>query len=163
MKHIVFSVLLLAVVFPCCAYQAGPAGAVNFNSPRSNQLRTLTNQNNRSWRNGVKTQSVKTNMAGSSQTEFKSTLAKPAGKVQAVPVVQPKPTVATQPSTGPLPAAAGAGSASPEELLKQVQGLMQMAGGENIPGLPAQTGAAVIPANLSGSPAQAASGQVINK
>ncbi len=130
------------------AYQTGPANRTNFGPGQQQgqqQYRSFSNYNNRSWGQGVQTRGVQTHVAGTEVTDFESP-AKPkkaptVGKTAvAAPAAQKNTTPAaaapapTQPSTAPaaMPAEAAA-------MMQQVQGMMNMMGGQGQgkPGQPA--------------------------
>lgn len=160
MKNLLF-LLTFLIAFPACAYQAGQQNRTNFGTaqeqPVQQQYRSFSNYNNRSWGQGVQTQTVQTQTAGSSAVDFeKNTPQKTVGKSQAAAAKQVRQTQ----QAAPVPAAAQASTAAaampanmdPAAMMQQVQGMMNamgnMAGGAQ-PGQQAgQNAAAAMPAGM---------------
>ena len=128
MRNFIFLFVFLITV-PACAYQAGQQNRTNFGAGQpqvaSQQYRSFSNYNNRSWGQGVQTQTVQTEVAGSSAKELKPTVGKQQAVVTPVKPAKPATPVPTQPST----AAAGMPTnMDPAAMMQQVQGMMSAMG-----------------------------------
>ena len=155
MKNLLFVFAVLVVALPVAAYQAGQQNRTNFGAGQQaaagqqQQFRSFSNYNNRSWGQGVQTQGVQTQVAGSSVTDFgKNAAQKTVGKKQAV---APKPAAGQKPAT--QPAAGQATNADPAAMMQQVQGMMSAMGnmaGTAQPGAAGQAGQ--MPAMPAGMP-----------
>ena len=136
MKTVLVVFSFLGVALTAAAYQAGPQNRTNFGGAQATQAgqgqyRSFSNYNNRSWGQGVQTQTVQTQVAGSSAVDFeKDTPQKPVGKAQApapkaAPAVKPVvPAQPTAPAAAQMPA-----NADPAAMLQQVQGMMNAMSG----------------------------------
>ena len=154
MKNFLFLLTFLIAALPLCAYQTGPQNRTHFGAGQPQtaqpQYRSFSNYNNRSWGQGVQTQTVQTEVAGSSAKELKPTVGKqtapgPAAK-PAKPAAVPAPA---QASTTP---AAMPANVDPAAMMQQVQGMMNAMGNMTgaQPGQQAVSGqnAAAMPATM---------------
>lgn len=162
MKYIGIFMLVSCLSVSLHAYQTkGGGNRANFNGATQGQSvgqepRAFSNYQNRGWGQGVQTQAVQTNVAGSSVADFEK---KPLGKTQAAAQVAPKPAasapqqtsgVAVQPSTATAAQVPGAADAA--AMMQQVQGMMNSMGGNlptgnGMPDLSALMGGAAAPAS----------------
>ncbi len=136
MKKIFLLGTLFCMALCAGAYQTGPANRANFGaaqqsaqSAQQNGYRSFSNYNNRTWGQGVQTQTVQTSVAGSTVKEFEApTKSAPVGKQSAQPAQAAKPTAkpaAAQSAASTTTATATAPASDPAAMLQQVQGMMQ--------------------------------------
>lgn len=145
MKYFYGLLLVCVSLLPAHAYQAGAANRTNFGSAQQaqpqQQFRAFSNYNNRNWGQGVQTQTVQTEVAGTSAVDFdKKTPQQLVAKTQAAtakPAKAPQP--ATTPAATPQPAANVPANVDPAAMMQQVQGMMSAMG--NMAGSNAQPGA----------------------
>lgn len=130
--------LLIFVAVSVHAYQAGQVNRTNFTgnqqpqNAQSNNFRAFSNYNKRNWSRGVQTQTVQTEVAGTSSVDFdKNTPQKLVAKTQAASSsANPKPAkpqapAAAQPQQKPNTPA----NMDPAAMMQQVQGMMNAMGG----------------------------------
>lgn len=134
MKKISLLSVLFFMALGAAAYEVGPANRANFGAAQQssqqaqqNGYRSFSNYNNRTWGQGVQTQTVQTSVAGSTVKEFEApTKSAPVGKKSAQPAQAAKPTAkpaAAQSAASTTTATAPA--SDPAAMLQQVQGMMQ--------------------------------------
>ncbi|MBR2081410.1 MAG: hypothetical protein IJ876_00095 [Elusimicrobiaceae bacterium] len=148
MKNFIYLSVLFVVAMPVAAYQVGTANRTNFGSGQvpgqaaQQNYRSFSNYNNRSWGQGVQTQTVQTEVAGTSAVDFdKNTPKQLVSKTQAA---TPKAANTAQPTAAPAPVQASTAPAAmpanvdPAAMMQQVQGMMSAMG--NMTGGAAQQG-----------------------
>ena len=157
MKNFLF-LLAFLIVLPAGAYQAGQSNRTNFGAgqqqPAQPQYRSFSNYNNRSWGQRVQTQTVQTEVAGTSAVDFdKNTPKQLVSKTQAA---APKQVRQTQQQPAPAPVQASSAAAAmpadvnPAAMMQQVQGMMNSM--SNMPGAKPGQQAGQAPAMPAGMP-----------
>lgn len=178
MKFYAFIFVFLSVALGAYAYQTGVPNRANFASgqqpasQKNDNYRAFSNYNNRGWGQGVQTQPVRTEVAGTSAVDFdKNTPQKLVSKTQATTPAASAASAATKsavatakpaaaPATAQQPtqeaaAAAAANNVDPAAMMQQMQGMvsamssMTGAGGAN--GQAAATNMPDISALMGGS------------
>ena len=156
MKYVACLLWLCVALVPARAYQAGAANRTNFGSAPKEQpqqnFRAFSNYNNRNWGQGVQTQTVQTEVAGTSAVDFdKNTPKELVSKTQAAAAKPAKAPQATAPTaTAPQPAANVPANVDPAAMMQQVQGMMSAMG--NMTGGNAQSNAQAAAAMPAGMP-----------
>lgn len=158
MKNFAF-LFAFFIVFPAYAYQAGQTNRTNFGATQpqatpSNNYRAFSNYNNRSWSQGVQTQTVQTEVAGTSVVDFdKNTPQKLVTKTQAAPqppaakTGQPQPNATSAANPAQAPA-----NMDPAAMMQQVQGMMNAMGNMTGSTQPAPSGQQVATQMPAGMP-----------
>ena len=159
MKYFYGLLLVCVALLPAHAYQAGAANRTHFGSAQQaqpqQQFRSFSNYNNRNWGQGVQTQTVQTEVAGTSAVDFdKNTPKQLVAKTQAATAKPSKaPQPATAPAATPQPAANAPANVDPAAMMQQVQGMMSamgnMAGSNTQPGAQPNTQAAAAMPDIS--------------
>lgn len=133
MKYVACLLWLCVALVPARAYQAGAANRTNFGSAQKaqpqQQFRSFSNYNNRNWGQGVQTQTVQTEVAGTSAVDFdKNTPKELVSKTQAAAAKPAAPQATAPTATAPQPAANVPANVDPAAMMQQVQGMMSAMG-----------------------------------